>query len=79
MEEIICGFPQVKEPHNLRTRRIGNRIAVEAHVRLDGDLSLRSAHDIVSAIEHRLRERFGANTLVTIHMEPIAPEKERPE
>ncbi len=79
MEEIICDFPQVKEPHNLRTRRIGNRIAVEAHVRLDGDLSLRSAHDIVSAIEHRLRERFGANTLVTIHMEPIAPEKERPE
>ena len=76
MEQIICSFPQVREPHNLRTRRIGSRIAVEAHVRLDGEMSLRSAHDIVSAIEHKLRERFGAGTLVTIHMEPFPPDRD---
>lgn len=77
IEEIICRFPQIREPHNLRTRRIGNRIAIEAHVRLDGDMSLRSAHDIVSAIEHALRDRFGTGTLVTIHMEPFSPEREK--
>jgi len=70
IEEIICSFPQVSEPHNLRTRRIGNRIAIEAHVRLDGKMSLTEAHDIVSALEAALRARFGASTLVTIHMEP---------
>ena len=68
--DIIQHFPEVSEPHNLRTRRIGNRIAIEAHVRLDGDMSLRSAHDIVSAIEHQIKDRFGSGTLVTIHMEP---------
>ena len=68
--DIIQCFPEVSEPHNLRTRRIGNRIAIEAHVRLDGDMSLRSAHDIVSAIEHQIKDRFGSGTLVTIHMEP---------
>jgi cation diffusion facilitator family transporter len=70
IEDIICSFPQVSEPHNLRTRRIGNRIAIEAHVRLDGKMSLTEAHDIVSALEAALRARFGASTLVTIHMEP---------
>ena len=70
IEDIIHSFPEVSEPHNLRTRRIGNRIAIEAHVRLEGDMSLRQAHDIVSAIEHRIKERFGKSTLVTIHMEP---------
>ena len=70
IEDIIRSFPEVTEPHNLRTRRIGNRVAIEAHVRLNGDMSLREAHDIVTAIEHRIKDRFGAATLVTIHMEP---------
>ena len=70
IEEIICSFPEVTEPHNLRTRRIGNRIAIEVHVRMRGDMSLREAHDIVTAIEHQIKARFGPATLVTIHMEP---------
>ncbi|MBR5255826.1 MAG: cation transporter [Bacteroidales bacterium] len=71
IEEIIRSFPQVSEPHNLRTRRIGNRIAIEAHVRLDGGMSLNEAHDIVSAIEDKIKERFGHGSIVTIHMEPV--------
>ena len=70
IENIICSFPEVSEPHNLRTRRIGNRIAIEAHVRLDGAMSLEAAHEIVTHIERNIRERFGKATLVTIHMEP---------
>ena len=71
IEEIIRSFPELSQPHNLRTRRIGNRIAIEAHVRLDGDLSLRASHDIVSALERSIKERFGPDTLVTLHMEPL--------
>ena len=70
IEDIVRSFPEVSEPHNLRTRRIGNRIAIEVHVRLDGSMSLAAAHDIVTAIEHRLRDRFGQATHITIHMEP---------
>ena len=71
IEDIIRSFPEVSEPHNLRTRRIGNRIAIEAHVRLDGNMTLDAAHDIVTAIEHRIKDRFGKSTFVTIHMEPL--------
>jgi len=67
---IIHSCPGVSEPHHLRTRRIGNRIAIEAHIRLDGNLTLSEAHDRTSEIEHRLKERFGSDALITLHMEP---------
>lgn len=68
---IIESFPDVKEPHNLRTRRIGDRIAIEVHVRMDGNLPLNETHDKATAIEQKLKEQFGPQTHVTIHMEPI--------
>lgn len=68
--DIIDSFPDVSEPHNLRTRRIGNRIAIESHIRMDGNLPLSSAHEHASAIERKLKERFGPDALVTLHMEP---------
>ena len=68
---IISSFPDITEPHNLRTRRIGNRIAIEAHIRMDGNLPLREAHDRATAIEQKLKERFGPTTHISIHMEPI--------
>ena len=70
IEDIIRSFPDVSEPHNLRTRRIGNRIAIEAHVRMDGNTSLTAAHDRATAIEQAIRQRFGQQTHVSIHMEP---------
>ena len=69
--DIITSFPEVSDPHNLRTRRIGNRIAIECHIRMDGSLPLNTAHDVASAIERKLKERFGRETLVTLHMEPL--------
>ncbi len=71
IEDIIGSFPDVSQPHNLRTRRIGNRIAIEAHVRMDGNVPLTVAHDRATAIEQRIRQRFGPQTHVTIHMEPV--------
>ena len=71
IEQIIQSFADVQEPHNLRTRRIGNRIAIEAHVRMDGNLPLQIVHERATSIEHKLKERFGTKTHVTLHMEPI--------
>lgn len=68
---IIESEPGVSEPHHLRTRRIGNRIAIDTHIRLDGRMTLSEAHQKATTIEHRLKERFGALTHVTIHMEPV--------
>lgn len=69
--QIIQSFADVQEPHNLRTRRIGNHIAIEAHLRMDGHLPLLTVHERATTIEQKLKQRFGADTHVTLHMEPI--------
>lgn len=73
--DIISSFPEVSEPHNLRTRRIGNKVAIEAHIRMDGEMTLNTVHQITSEIERKLKDRFGADTLVTLHMEPTKNQK----
>ena len=70
IEDIIRSCPDVCEPHNLRTRKIGARIAIEAHIRMDGNTTLDVAHDRATDIENLLKERFGSQTHVTLHMEP---------
>lgn len=69
--EIITAVPGIQQPHNLRTRRIGNHIAIEAHIRMDGNLSLNEAHEQATAVERKLKARFGSSTYVSIHMEPM--------
>lgn len=69
--QIILSVEGVSSPHHLRTRRIGNNYAVEVHIRMNGALSLFEAHRMTSVVERLLKERFGENTIVTIHTEPI--------
>ena len=71
MLAIIRGVPGVEDPHNLRTRRIGNRIAAEVHIRLDGSLPLSEAHEKASEVERRFKDRFGAQSHIIVHMEPL--------
>ncbi len=70
IEDIITSFPDVSEPHNIRTRKIGTRIAIEAHIRMDGKMPLQEAHERTTAIENKLKEKFGPETHVTLHTEP---------
>lgn len=69
--EIVAHTPGVVAFHRLRTRRIGSRRAVEVHIKMPGENSLTEAHNVASAIEKRLREEFGPNAHVAIHMEPL--------
>ena len=71
MLEIIRSVDGVEDPHNLRTRRIGNRVAAEVHIRMDGTRTLADAHEKASEVERRFRERFGPESHIIIHMEPL--------
>lgn len=70
IEEILLSFPGVTEPHNLRTRRVGNNCAIDVHVRMDGNLTLHQSHETTRAMEQRLRELLGEGTFINIHVEP---------
>ncbi len=70
MLQMVGAIPGVVEPHNLRTRRIGNHYAIELHIRMDGDISLRESHDKASEVEDMLRNHYGEDTHVAVHVEP---------
>ena len=68
---IILATPNVYKPHNLRTRRIGADIAIEVHIRVEGNMTVNESHEISKQIEIALRDRFGERTAVAIHIEPL--------
>ncbi|MDE7355483.1 MAG: cation diffusion facilitator family transporter [Rikenellaceae bacterium] len=65
----------VHDIHDLRTRKIGNYYAIEFSVCMDGKVSLKEAHDVISKIDDDLRRKYGDKTHVMIHVEPL-PEQE---
>ena len=60
----------VSHVHHLRTRRIGSHYAIDMHVRMNENLSLRCEHDKSTLIEKKLKELYGMNTYISIHVEP---------
>ena len=67
---IVGELKGVVDPHDLRTRKIGNHYAIELHILMDGDITLREAHNKASEVENLLRARYGEHTHVAVHVEP---------
>ena len=67
---LAASVPGVSDPHELRTRRIGNHYAIELHILVDGDLPLREAHEKASQVEKLLRSHYGEETHIAVHVEP---------
>ena len=67
---IVAADKELSELHHLCTRRLGNRVAIEMHLRMPGNTPLTVAHKHASAIEQQLKQRFGDQTHINIHLEP---------
>lgn len=76
--DTVLSVEGIHDIHNLRTRRIGNGIAIDMHTLMDGDITLNEAHSLATKAEQMLRSRFGANTYISIHMEPANREPAPP-
>lgn len=70
--QLAASVPDVSEPHDLRTRRIGNHYAIELHILMDDNITLCEAHDKASEVEELLRKQYGEETHVVVHVEPIS-------
>ena len=70
MLQLVSSVEGVDEPHDLRTRRIGNHYAIELHILMDGNIPLSKAHDKASEVEELLRNHYGAETHIAVHVEP---------
>jgi len=73
--DLATGVEGVVDAHNLRTRKVGTDVAVDLHVCVDSDMTVAESHEIASAIEAGVRDRFGTGSFVSIHIEPETERK----
>jgi len=67
----IAGQVQgVINPHDVKTRKIGNTIAVEMHIKVDPGLSVLRGHDIATEVENKLKRNYGEGIIISVHVEP---------
>lgn len=71
IEEVIMSHPEVKRFHHLKTRKIGNAFAIDVHIKLDKEISFVASHDVATDIERAFREKYGMQTHISIHTEPV--------
>lgn len=73
-EGLIEGY------HQVRHRRMGDEVLIEAHLLFLDDASLQAAHDASGLVERRIGALFpGENVTVTTHLEPASHEDAHPE
>jgi cation diffusion facilitator family transporter len=68
--QLAASVPGVVEPHDLHTRRIGSHYAIELHILMNGDITLKEAHDKASEVEEVLKKKYGEETHISVHVEP---------
>lgn len=72
-EEIVriaLSVDGVNDIHDLKTRRNGISVIIDAHIVVDPQITVTQAHDIATQAEDRIREKFGQQTQVSTHIEP---------
>ena len=65
----LLGTPGVLDVHDLRTRKLGDMVAVDVHLEVDGDLTVRQGHDIAVLARDRVLKHHRVLNLMT-HVDP---------
>ncbi|MGP3953906.1 cation diffusion facilitator family transporter [Streptomyces sp. 7N604] len=68
----LLGVPGVVEVGELRMRWIGHRLRAEVAIVVDGDLSVRAAHEVAVEAEHALLHAVPRLTAALVHADPSA-------
>ncbi len=67
---LIRGTPGVQGLHDLRTRKMGDMILVDAHLEVDGQLTVQQGHDIAEQARQRVMQALPVLDVLT-HLDPV--------
>jgi cation diffusion facilitator family transporter len=67
---ISNSVPGVEDIHELKTRRNGISYIIDAHIVVNPHISVTEAHNIATDVENALRDKYGNETQINIHVEP---------
>ena len=65
----LLDTPGVQGVHDLRTRKMGDMIVVDAHLEVDASITVEAGHDIAVAARQRVLQRHRVLNLMT-HLDP---------
>ncbi len=68
--KLIKDEPGVKKVHNLRSRRNGHSLIIDVNIHVDPDITVRASHQIATNIENSIRNKFGSDCIMYVHIEP---------
>ncbi|NYG34342.1 cation transporter [Sphaerotilus montanus] len=69
IRQTLVETPGVSGVHDVRTRKMGDMIVVDAHIEVDGTLTVEQGHDIAVEARHRVLQRHRVLNLMT-HVDP---------
>ncbi len=69
IRQTLADTPGIRGVHDLRTRKMGDMIVVDAHIEVDAQLTVEAGHEITVAARDRVLQRHRVLTLMT-HLDP---------
>jgi len=69
MRNTMLSVEDVKDIHQLRTRRMGHQVFADVHVIVASDISVSEGHRISEEVERVLTEQLDEPTDVTVHID----------
>jgi cation diffusion facilitator family transporter len=69
IRRTLADTPGVSGVHDVRTRKMGDMLVVDAHIEVDGSISVEAGHDIAVAARQRVMQRHRVLNLMT-HVDP---------
>jgi cation diffusion facilitator family transporter len=69
IRQTLAQTPGIQGVHDIRTRKMGDMVVVDAHIEVDATLSVEAGHDIAVAARQRVMQRHRVLNLMT-HVDP---------
>lgn len=71
IEQVALKTKDVKEVHDIRTRRVGETFFIDMHILVDGTISVQEGHDISEEVKKNLMKSNEDILDVLVHLEPF--------
>jgi divalent metal cation (Fe/Co/Zn/Cd) transporter len=71
LNSLTAEYHELVNCHDVHVRQLSHKILVSCHCAMSGDLQITEVHDVIGALEDRVKEKFPQISRVTIHPEPV--------
>jgi cation diffusion facilitator family transporter len=68
--QIAKSVTGVYNPHNLKTRQVGNISVIDLHICINPTMSVQASHSLTHEVESSIRKIISNDVITTIHVEP---------